>query len=146
MIFVVLVWYKMGRGFSSVHFEIGGGVSFAFLHCSLKFWCPTTSNSSSRIFKRCYENVNSLFGIDTRGTRDKEANYLRFTIQMPLNLICIPRLSPHVVWLLKLEGLFFYRNGTRVRMPTLQFLKKLLDDYNLRVHRETFCVQWAEKD
>ena len=73
--------------FSYAHIEVGGGASYALLHTGLKFWCTATSNSSWRLIERCCKNVTSFSDLIQRGPRDKEANYLRFTVRRPGDLI-----------------------------------------------------------
>ena len=86
-----------GPWFSYAQIEVGGGASYALLHTGLKFWCTATSNSSSWLLERCCNSVSSFIDLIQRGPRDKEASYLRFTVQRPGDLIYIPSLRPHAV-------------------------------------------------
>ena len=67
------------------------------MHTGIKIWCSTTTNSSSRLLERCCNNAGSFIDFFQRGPREREASYLRFTIQRPGDLIYIPSLRAHAV-------------------------------------------------
>ena len=83
--------------FTFAHTEIGGGASFALLNKGIKIWCASTSCNSTRLFERCCHSPEGFKEVIQRGPREREAPYLRFTIQRPGDLVFIPHLLAHAV-------------------------------------------------
>ena len=127
-----------GPWFSSAHIEVGGGASYAFLNSGLKFWCSTTSNSASRLFERCCDNVNSFLDLLQRGPREKEARCLRFTIQRPGDLIYIPPLRPHAVLTIDTGALTILSGWDASTISDSTIITRVLDEYTVGVRRGTW--------
>ena len=79
-----------GPWFSYAHIEVGGGAPYALLHTGIKIWCSASTNSSSHLLERCSKNANSFIDFFQRWPLEREASYLRFTIQRPGDSIYIP--------------------------------------------------------
>ena len=86
-----------GPWFTYAHTEIGGGASFALLNKGIKISCASTSFSGTRLFERCCHSPEGIIELMQRGPREREARYLRFTLQCPGELIYIPHLPAHAV-------------------------------------------------
>ena len=69
----------------------------ALLYTGIKIWCSTTTNSLSRLLECCCNNVKIFIDLFQTWPRDKEAGYLRFTIQRPGDLMYVPSLRPYAV-------------------------------------------------
>ena len=76
-----------GPWFTFAHTEIGGGASFALLNKGIKIRCASTSSTGTRFFERCCRSPEGFKELMQRGPREREARYLRFTIQCPWNLV-----------------------------------------------------------
>ena len=72
-----------GSWFTSAHTEIGGGASSVLLNKGIKICCASTSSTSTRQFGRCCHSPEGFFELMQRGPREREARYLRFSIQRP---------------------------------------------------------------
>ena len=83
--------------FTYAHTEIGGGASFALSNKAVKIWCASTSSSGTRLFERCFHSPEGFIELMQRGSREREARYLQFTLQRPGDLIYIPHLLAHAV-------------------------------------------------
>ena len=81
--------------FTFAHMEIGGGASFASVKTRNQIWCASTSSSGTRFFKRCCHSPEGFIELMQRGSREREACYLQFTLQRPGDLICFPHLLAH---------------------------------------------------
>ena len=86
-----------GPWFTYAHTEIGGGASLALLNKGIEFWCAFTSSSGTGLFERCCHSPEGFIKIKQRGHREREARYLRFSLQRPGILIYIPPLLAHAV-------------------------------------------------
>ena len=86
-----------GPWFTFVHTEIGGGTSFALLNKGLKNWRASTSSAGTLLFERCCHSSECFIELMQRGPRQREALWLRFTIQRPGNSIYIPHLPAHAI-------------------------------------------------
>ena len=83
--------------FTFAHTEIGGGASFALLNKGRKNSRVSTSSTGTRLFERCCQSLEVFIELIQRGPREREARYLRFTIQRLGNLVYIPDLLAHAV-------------------------------------------------
>ena len=90
-----------GPWFTFAHTEIGGGRSFILLNEGIKIWCASNSSSGTRLFERCCHSPEKFMELMQRGPHKREARFLRFTLQLPGDLIYIPHLLAHAV--LKLD-------------------------------------------
>ena len=127
-----------GPWFSYAHIEVGGGASYALLHTGIKIWCATTTNSSSRLLERCCNNANNFIDFVQRGPRDKEANYLRFTIQRPGDLIYVPSLRPHAVLTLDTGKPTILSGWDASTIADSTIITRTLDEYIVGVRRGTW--------
>ena len=127
-----------GPRFSYAHIEVGDGASYALLHTGLKFWCTATSNSSSRLLERCFNNANNLIDLIQRGPRDKEASYLRFTVHRPGDLIYIPSLQPHAVLTIDTGKSTIFSGWDALTIVDSSILIRTLDDYTIGLRRGTW--------
>ena len=108
------------------------------MHTGTKIWCSTTTNRSSRLFERFCKNANNFIYIFQRGPREKEANYLRFTIQRPGDLIYIPSLRAHAVLTLDSGRPTILSGWDASTIGDSDILTRTLDDYNVGVRRGTW--------
>ena len=76
---------------------MGGGAAYSYLHTGIKLWCAATTNSSSRLLERCYNDVASFINLIQRGPRSREATFFSFHLQRPGDLIYVPPLRTHLV-------------------------------------------------
>ena len=76
---------------------MGGGAVYSYLHTGVKLWCTATTNISSRLLERCYNDVASFINLVQRGPRLREATCFTFHLQRPGDSIYIPPLRRHVV-------------------------------------------------
>ena len=129
-----------GSWFSYAHIEVGGGASYALLHTGINIWCTTTTNSFSRLIERCCNNANNSIDFFQTGPREKEkeANYLRFTIQRPGDLIYIPSLRPHAVLTLNTGKPTILSGWDASTIADTTIITTTLDEYNVRVRRGTW--------
>ena len=125
-----------GPLFFYAHIEVGCGASYALLHTGLKFWC--TSNSSSRLLERCCNIGNSVIDLFQRGPRNKEASYLRFTVQRPGDLIYIPILRPHAVLAIDTGKPTIFSGWDAATIADSSILIRTLDEYNIGLQRGTW--------
>ena len=86
-----------GPWFNYAHTETGGGASSALLNQGVKIWCASTSSSGIRLFERFCHSPEGLIDLMQRGPREREARFLKFTLQSPGDLIYIPQLLAHAV-------------------------------------------------
>ena len=127
-----------GPRFSYVHIEVGGGASYALLHTGIKIWCFTTTNSSSRLLERCCNNAGSFIDFFQRGPREREASYLRFTIQRPGDLIYIPSLRAHAVLTFDTGKPTVLSGWDASTIAYSSIITRTLDEYNVGVRRSTW--------
>ena len=120
-----------GPLFSYAHIEVGGCASYALLHTGIKIWCSTTTNRSSRLLERCFNNANNFIDFFQRGPREKEANYLRFTIQRPGDLIYIPSLRAHAVLTLDSDRPTILSGWDASTIVNSNVITRTLDEYNV---------------
>ena len=85
------------RLFTFAHTEFGGGTSFALLNKGIKIWCAFTPSTGTRLFERCCHSSEGFIELMQCGSCEREARFLRFTIQRPGNLIYIPHLLANAV-------------------------------------------------
>ena len=83
--------------FTFAHTEIGGGASSALSNEGIKFWCASTSSTSTHQLERCCHSPDDFIEIMQPSPREREARYLRFTLQRAGNLIYIPHLLAQAV-------------------------------------------------
>ena len=127
-----------GPWFSYAHIEVGGGASYALLHTGNEIWCATTTNSSSRLLELCCKTANSFFDFFQKGPREREASYLRFTIQRPGDLIYVPSLRPHAVLTLDTGKPTRLSEWDASTIADSTIITRTLDEYNVGVRRGTW--------
>ena len=81
--------------FTFAHMKIGGGASFASIKEGIKIWCASTSSTGTCFFKRCCHPTEGFVDVMQRGSHEREACYLQFTLQRPGDLIYFPHLPAH---------------------------------------------------
>ena len=127
-----------GPWFSYAHIEVGGGASYALLHTGIKIWCSTTTYRSSRLLERCSNNAINFIDFFQRGPHEEEANYLRFTIQRPVDLIDIPSLRAHAVLTLDSGRPTILSGWDASTIVDSNIITRTLDEYNVGVRRGTW--------
>ena len=127
-----------GPWFSYAHIEVGGGASYALLHTGIKIWCSTTTNRSSRLLERCCNNASKFIDFCQRGPREREASYLRFTIQRPGDLIYIPSLRAHAVLTFDTGKPTILSGWDASTIADSSNITRTLDEYNVGVRRGTW--------
>ena len=86
----------------------------------------------------CCNNVINFIDFFQRGPREKEANYLMFTIQRSGDLTHVPSLRPHAVFYLDIDKPTVYRVGTLLPSQIQQSsITRTLDEYTVGVRRGT---------
>ena len=127
-----------GPWFSYAHIEVGGGASYALLHTGIKVWCATTTNSSSSLLEGCCNIANSFIDFIQRGPREKESNYLGFTIQRLGDLNYIPNLRPHTVLTLDTGKPTILLGWDASTIADSTIIRRTLDEYIVGVRRGTW--------
>ena len=127
-----------GPWFFYAHIEFGGGASYALLHTGIKIWCSTTTNRSSRLLERCCNNASNFIDFFQRGPREREASYLRFTIQRPGDLIYIPSLRAHAVLTFDTGKPTILTGWDASTIADSSIITRTLDEYNVGVRRGTW--------
>ena len=127
-----------GPLFSYAHIEVVGGASYALLHTGLKIWCTATSTFSSRLLERCCNNANNFIDLNQRVPRDKEASYLRFTVQRPEDLLYIPSLRPHAFLTIDTGKPTFSSGWDASTIAGSSILSRTLNEYNIGLRRGTW--------
>ena len=123
-----------GPWFTFAHTEIGGGASFALLNKGIKMWCGSISSTGTRLFERCSHSPESFKELMRRGPREREARYLRFTIQRPGILIYIPHLA-HAVLTVDMGSPTILSAWDAATTSNQQVIFQRLDEYTFGVRR-----------
>ena len=125
--------------------ENGGGASFVLLNTGVKIWCASTSSTGIRFFERCCHSTERFLELMQRGPRERESRYLQFTLQHPVDLICIPHLLAHAVLTLDTGSPTILSRWDAATMTNQQIKIHTSDEYTFGVRRgkwrEIFCTK-----
>ena len=127
-----------GPWFSPAHVEVGGGAAYSYLHTGIKLWCAATTNSSSRLLERCFNDVASFIILFQRGPRSREAIFLTFHFQRPGDLIYIPPFRTHLVLTMNNVKPTVLSGWDAVYTRDHSIIKRTLDEYVIGVRRTTW--------
>ena len=134
-----------GRWFTYAHTEIGGGASFALLNKGVKIWCASTSSSGSHLFERCCHSPEGFTELMQRGPCEREARYLRFTLQRPGELIYIPHLLAHAVLTLDTGSPTILPGWDAATTLNQHVILQTLDEYTFGVRRGNWRETFRKK-
>ena len=126
-----------GPWFSPSHVKVGVGAAYSYSHTGVILWCAATTNSSSRLLERCYEDVASFINLVQRGPRSREATLFTFHLQRPGDLIYIPPLRTHLVLTMNVEPTFL-SGWDAVYIRDNSINKRTLAEYVIGVRRTTW--------
>ena len=124
-----------GPWFTFAHTVIGGGAASAFLIKGIKIWCASTSSTGTRFFKRCCHSPEGFIELMQRGPREREARYLRFTLQRHGDLIYIRHLFAHAVSTLDTGSPTILSGWDAATTSNQQVVHQTLDEYTFGVRR-----------
>ena len=121
--------------FPFAHTEIAGGASFALLNKGIEIWRASTSSTGTRLFERCCHSPEVFIELMQGGPREREARYLRFTIQRPGNLIYSPHLLAHAVLTVDTGSPTILSGWDAATTSNQQVVLQTLDEYTSGLRR-----------
>ena len=124
-----------GPWFTFAHTEIAGGASFILLNKGIEIWRASTSSTGTRLFERCGHSPEGFIELMQGGPREREARYLRFTIQPPGNFFYIPHLLVHAVLTVDTGSPTILSGWDAAATWNQQVVLQTLDEYTFAVRR-----------